>query len=219
MPCETDLFRRMLFNCFVHNTDDHLRNHGFVRSSTVWRLSPAFDLTVHRKARLVLQPAEGVSPAPNPVSAFAAYPAFNLDRRAAVTIYEEVAEGMLSARAALDAQGVSLSDRDVIGARWASVFSPPAVSSLPISELVRPPSTPRGDPLKRLEELRIEVNLATHEIKRTGHSIAVLRKETGQLDNVPGMPARIRNAWSTSPLLEFFEDGKAVPPPTAGVRP
>src|ERR1700744_1781635 len=53
-PCEADLFRRMLFNCFVHNTDDHPRNHGFLRDEGQWRLSPAFDITVNRAQRLVL---------------------------------------------------------------------------------------------------------------------------------------------------------------------
>ncbi len=38
------LFRRLVFNVLVANRDDHLRNHGFLRSSRGWRLSPAFDL-------------------------------------------------------------------------------------------------------------------------------------------------------------------------------
>lgn len=39
-----ELWRRMVFNIMVSNTDDHLRNHGFVLTSKGWRLSPAFDL-------------------------------------------------------------------------------------------------------------------------------------------------------------------------------
>lgn len=38
------LFRRVLFNVLVGNRDDHLRNHGFLRTPTGWRLSPAFDV-------------------------------------------------------------------------------------------------------------------------------------------------------------------------------
>lgn len=39
------LWRRMLFNILISNTDDHLRNHGFLYESALgWRLSPAFDL-------------------------------------------------------------------------------------------------------------------------------------------------------------------------------
>jgi serine/threonine-protein kinase HipA len=38
------LFRRVLFNVLVGNTDDHLRNHGFIRQPSGWRLAPAYDL-------------------------------------------------------------------------------------------------------------------------------------------------------------------------------
>jgi serine/threonine-protein kinase HipA len=41
----TQLWRRMAFNVLASNTDDHLRNHGFLYAgSGAWRLSPAFDL-------------------------------------------------------------------------------------------------------------------------------------------------------------------------------
>jgi serine/threonine-protein kinase HipA len=40
-----ELWRRIAFTVLISNTDDHLRNHGFLRSSTAgWSLSPAFDL-------------------------------------------------------------------------------------------------------------------------------------------------------------------------------
>jgi serine/threonine-protein kinase HipA len=38
------LFRRVLFNILIHNTDDHLRNHGFFVEEQGLRLSPAFDI-------------------------------------------------------------------------------------------------------------------------------------------------------------------------------
>jgi serine/threonine-protein kinase HipA len=38
------LWRRIVFNIAISNTDDHLRNHGFLLGSEGWRLSPAFDL-------------------------------------------------------------------------------------------------------------------------------------------------------------------------------
>lgn len=40
----SQLFRRVIFSILVSNTDDHLRNHGFLRAVNGWRLSPAFDL-------------------------------------------------------------------------------------------------------------------------------------------------------------------------------
>jgi serine/threonine-protein kinase HipA len=38
------LFRRVVFNVLTANRDDHLRNHGFLRSAGGWRLAPAFDI-------------------------------------------------------------------------------------------------------------------------------------------------------------------------------
>lgn len=38
------LWRRIVFNIAVSNTDDHLRNHGFLVLDNEWRLSPAYDI-------------------------------------------------------------------------------------------------------------------------------------------------------------------------------
>ena len=41
----TRLWRRMVFTILISNTDDHMRNHGFLYDgSKGWRLSPAYDL-------------------------------------------------------------------------------------------------------------------------------------------------------------------------------
>ncbi len=40
-----ELWRRIVFTVMVSNTDDHLRNHGFLSEGTDgWRLSPIFDV-------------------------------------------------------------------------------------------------------------------------------------------------------------------------------
>jgi serine/threonine-protein kinase HipA len=40
-----ELWRRMAFSILISNTDDHLRNHGFLHDqASSWRLAPAFDL-------------------------------------------------------------------------------------------------------------------------------------------------------------------------------
>ncbi|TQO37593.1 serine/threonine-protein kinase HipA [Arenibacter algicola] len=38
------LWRRIVFNIAVSNTDDHLQNHGFILTSKGWKLSPAYDI-------------------------------------------------------------------------------------------------------------------------------------------------------------------------------
>ncbi|GAB3075350.1 type II toxin-antitoxin system HipA family toxin [Corynebacterium aquatimens] len=40
----SSLWRRAVFGVLVGNTDDHLRNHGFLRRNGSWSLSPAFDV-------------------------------------------------------------------------------------------------------------------------------------------------------------------------------
>jgi len=40
-----ELWRRMVFNICVSNTDDHLRNHGFLLTARDgWTISPAYDM-------------------------------------------------------------------------------------------------------------------------------------------------------------------------------
>lgn len=38
------LWRRIAFGAVVRNTDDHMRNHAFIRGPGGWRLSPAYDI-------------------------------------------------------------------------------------------------------------------------------------------------------------------------------
>ena len=39
-----ELWRRIVFSICIKNTDDHLRNHGFLLTETGWALSPAYDI-------------------------------------------------------------------------------------------------------------------------------------------------------------------------------
>jgi serine/threonine-protein kinase HipA len=50
------LWRRIVFNILISNTDDHLRNHGFLHETAGWRLSPAYDMNptpIDVKARVL----------------------------------------------------------------------------------------------------------------------------------------------------------------------
>ncbi|QQR80964.1 MAG: type II toxin-antitoxin system HipA family toxin [Deltaproteobacteria bacterium] len=38
------LWRRIIFNICISNTDDHLRNHGFLLTEKGWKLAPAYDI-------------------------------------------------------------------------------------------------------------------------------------------------------------------------------
>ncbi|MCF8506898.1 MAG: type II toxin-antitoxin system HipA family toxin [Caulobacter sp.] len=127
-PCEEALFRRMLFNAFIHNTDDHLRNHGFLRRDGVWRLSPAFDLVPCANPRHVLAPARGHAGLPDPVAALPACAAFELERKRAAEIFAEIAEGLAVLSALLDRHRVTARDRETLAALMPFAFAPPALS-------------------------------------------------------------------------------------------
>lgn len=43
-PQLQQLWKRIIFNIAISNTDDHLRNHGFILTNNGWKLSPAFDI-------------------------------------------------------------------------------------------------------------------------------------------------------------------------------
>ena len=46
-----ELFKRITFNILVKNTDDHLRNHGFLLKDGKWILSPLYDVNCNRDGK------------------------------------------------------------------------------------------------------------------------------------------------------------------------
>lgn len=46
-----ELWARMVFSIAVSNTDDHLRNHGFLLTDSGWSLSPAYDINPNPQGR------------------------------------------------------------------------------------------------------------------------------------------------------------------------
>ena len=89
------LFARMVFNIFVSNDDDHLRNHGFVRDPRLpgWRLSPLYDVvprpSVAHERQLHLQVGSQGKLATLD-NAMSAYSAFTPQRSTAVAIIRRI---------------------------------------------------------------------------------------------------------------------------------
>lgn len=44
-----ELWKRIVFSVAISNTDDHLRNHGFLLNENGWKLSPAYDINPNEK--------------------------------------------------------------------------------------------------------------------------------------------------------------------------
>lgn len=59
------LFRRVLFNIRIGNRDDHLRNHGFIRVASGWRLAPAYDVNPNPHRDTHSLTIDGYSTAPD----------------------------------------------------------------------------------------------------------------------------------------------------------
>jgi serine/threonine-protein kinase HipA len=61
------LFRRVVFSVLTANTDDHLRNHGFLREGRAWTLSPAYDLNPNPYGTGVQSTSPGIEDATSSV--------------------------------------------------------------------------------------------------------------------------------------------------------
>jgi len=95
-----ELFRRMVFNILVDNTDDHESNHGFIHERG-WRLSKAFDISPQLTTLGYQQMEVGVSDTEaSLMNALSACERFGLQRDAAVALVEgliEATRGMADA--------------------------------------------------------------------------------------------------------------------------
>lgn len=84
------LFKRVVFNVLVGNRDDHLRNHGFIREPSGWRLSPAFDVNPSPNKAEHSLTLDGSSAAPSMKAVVGTAELYRLNNKAATTIVEEV---------------------------------------------------------------------------------------------------------------------------------
>lgn len=116
------LWRRVVFSVLISNTDDHLRNHGFLHAGPDgWRLAPAYDLNpvpVDIKPRVLstnIDLDDGTA-ALGLASSVAPY--FGLERREASAIASEVGAAVATWRQEAARQGLTSPEID----RMASAF-------------------------------------------------------------------------------------------------
>lgn len=129
VDARAEIFRRMLVNSFVHNTDDHLRNLALIRTGRAWRISPAFDIVPHRSNQHVLAPAPGVRPDCDPALAFSTSKAFGLSAGEAAAIFDQVVQAAQGIGELLDKHRTSPRDREVLSSLLSYCLSPPALGT------------------------------------------------------------------------------------------
>lgn len=126
------LWRRMVFTVLISNTDDHLRNHGFLYAGPGgWRLSPAYDLNpvpVDVRPRVLstaiavdLDPTASLDMAIEVAEFFDLKPdaarAIAAEVAAAVTRWRETAVNLGIARAEIDRMESAFEHDDLAAAR------------------------------------------------------------------------------------------------------
>lgn len=104
------LFTRVAFNIAVANRDDHLRNHGFMRTLSGWRLAKAYDMNPSvKKLEHVLGIDEGLH-APSLATLLETAPYYDLDQPEATAIIEKVLGVGVAWRARAKALHISQAD-------------------------------------------------------------------------------------------------------------
>ena len=117
-----ELWRRIVFSILISNTDDHLRNHGFLYAGPAgWRLAPAYDLNpvpTDVKPRILSTAIDLDDSNASLELAFVVAGYFGLDKAEARRIAAEVGKAVASWRKHAAAMGLAVSAID----RMASAF-------------------------------------------------------------------------------------------------
>lgn len=124
------LWRRIVFNILISNTDDHLRNHGFLYDGAGgWRLSPAYDMNptpVDVKARVLSLAIDEADDTASLDVAFGMARQCGLKQPAAREIVGEVQTAVAQWRNCAASYGLNARDM----ARMASAFEHEAAEGL-----------------------------------------------------------------------------------------
>lgn len=109
------LYRRIVFSILIGNRDDHLRNHGFLRTAGGWRLSPAFDINPNPDKDVHALAIDAADPRPVTAHLRATRDYYRLKSAQAEAIEIEVRDAVAGWRAVAVDLGVSSADLSMLG--------------------------------------------------------------------------------------------------------
>ncbi len=116
------LWKRIVFSICVCNTDDHLRNHGFLLNSTGWALSPAYDINPSPYRRGL---SLNISESDNSLSldlALEVSEYFRLKRSSAEQHITQITQSVRNWNSVAKSRGISKSERDRMSVAFESAY-------------------------------------------------------------------------------------------------
>jgi serine/threonine-protein kinase HipA len=119
-----ELFRRVVFSILIHNTDDHLRNHGFILNPKGISLSPAFDInpTIDRnELALAINEVESTCDA---AIAVEAHPSYGLTSVEAKNIVSKTREVVAAWRAEAARLRIPKAEQELMAKAFSSKVTP-----------------------------------------------------------------------------------------------
>ncbi|SAK55451.1 putative protein related to capsule biosynthesis enzyme-like protein [Caballeronia hypogeia] len=116
---QAELFKRMIFNIFISNSDDHLRNFGFLWDTELrsWRLSPVYDvlpqpgIASERFQHLAVGKSGRLATLDNALSD---HEAFQVSEACACELIADVWAAVRNWRALFESSGVAQRDIDAV---------------------------------------------------------------------------------------------------------
>lgn len=88
------LYRRVAFSILIGNRDDHLRNHGFLRTPDGWRMAPAFDINPNPDKHEHALAIDAHDPSPRLANLRATHAFYRLSTAQAKTIEAEARDAI-----------------------------------------------------------------------------------------------------------------------------
>jgi serine/threonine-protein kinase HipA len=120
--CE-QLFRRVVFSILIHNTDDHLRNHGFFIDGQGIRLSPAFDINPSIERRDLSLAIDEVETTCDVAIAMDACQDYGLTPHQAHQVVQQVTAVVAQWRSQADSLGIPRSEQELMAPAFEALNS------------------------------------------------------------------------------------------------
>lgn len=109
-----ELWKRIVFNICVTNTDDHLRNHGFILTDKGWKLSPAYDINpIENGTGLKLNISENDNSLDFDL-AFDVIEYFRLDEKKALDIIKQIKSIVSNWRSVANSYNISKTEQELM---------------------------------------------------------------------------------------------------------